>query len=231
MIEYPFVVLPDDLTHLLKVNMQSTSKGFGGIKSYVIERPGMTRLVQDGFADIDPQGRVEHIIKAVGWFGMRDRLANIYLTKLFTGNFPEKAPENYIDDILVFEDKFKAHTVDGFSRAFLLAFYLKYSLVELDSASLMDKSCEDLVATSDLVALTKLARSRVIKIDWLLLVLNHFVTFLSVERCTDELKKKGRFDSLWESLDEDQKELMTSNLMAYGASIQDSELFVSDFIK
>lgn len=230
MIEYPFVVLPDDFTHLLKANMQSTSKGFGGLKTYVLERPDLSRLVQKGFVDIDPQGRVERIIKAVGWFGMRDRLANIYLTKLFTGKFPEEPPQQFLTETLEFEEKLKTQTVDGYSRSFLLAFYLRYALVELKNTKAA-KDFESMIFTSDLTSLMKLARSRVVKIDWLLIVLNHFISFLGKEVCERELEKSSQFDKLWMALSTEQKELMTSNLLAYGAAIQDSEIFVSDFVK
>lgn len=230
MTEYPFVVLPDDFTHLLKANMQSTSKGFGGLKTYVLERPDLSRLVQKGFVDIDPEGRVERIIKAVGWFGMRDRLANIYLTKLFTGKFPEKAPSNFLGEILKFEEKMKNQTVDGYSRAFLLGFYLRYALVEL-KASRPEESLDNMISTSNLLSLMKLSRSRVVKIDWLLLVLSHFVSFIGKETCENQLQKSSQFDTLWKILSNEQKELMTSNLLAYGAAIQDSEIFVSDLVK
>lgn len=230
MIEYPFVVLPDDFTHLLKVNMQSTSKGFGGLKAYVLERPDLARLVQNGFVDIDPQGRVERIIKAVGWFGMRDRLANIFLTKLFTGKFPERAPANFLVEVLEFEEKVKSQTVDGYSRAFLLAFYMRYALAELKSSQ-TKHTFDEMLFTNDLISLMKIARSRVVKIDWLLLVLNHFVAFLGKDFCARELEKSSRFDTLWKALSLEQKELMTSNLLAYGAAIQESEIFVSDLIK
>jgi hypothetical protein len=209
--------------------MQSTSKGFEGLKTYVLERADLARLVQKSFVDIDPEGRVERIIKAVGWFGMRDRLANIYLTKLFTGSFPEGPPENFLTDILKFEDRSKKQTVDGYSRAFMLAFYFRYALTELKGPH-SNENLHEMIYVDDLMSLMKISRSRVVKIDWLLLVLNHFVSFLGKDRCEHELRKSAQFDALWDSLNEDQKELMTSNLLAYAASVQDSELFVSDFI-
>ena len=226
MIHFPFALLPDGFTHLLRANMQSTSKGFTGLKDYFIQRPDMSYLLKHCFQDIDESGNVDRIMKAVGWFGMRDRLASIYLHRLEHGSYPKGAPENLCEDILKFEEQFKRFTVDGYSRVFLLAFYVKFMLKD-------QKKSQEFVDYLEAPALFKClqaGKSRAIKIDWLCVILYHFNVFLGPEECVEHLKKGTTFHNLWAKLSEDQQMNMTQAMMAYGAAINEPDLFVSDLI-
>jgi hypothetical protein len=224
---FPFTFLPDDFTHLLRINMQSTSKGFTGLKDYFLQRPDMSFLLKHCFQDIDESGNVDRIMKAVGWFGMRDRLANIYLYRLEHGSFPRSAPENYCEDILKFEDQFKRFTVDGYSRAFLLAFYLKFMLADSKST----QHFLNYLQAPALLSFLSAGKSRAIKIDWLCVILFHFHQFLGEELCLLQLKKGSTFQALWKELKENQQIELTQNLLAYGAAINEPDLFVSDLIQ
>lgn len=226
MFHFPYALLPDGFTHLLRVNMQSSSKGFTGLKDYFIQRPDMSYLLKNCFQDIDESGNVDRIMKAVGWFGMRDRLASIYLYRLENGSYPKNSPGNTCEDILKFEEQFKRHTVDGYSRVFLLAFYAKFMLKDQKNT----RPFFDYLEAESLLKCLQAGKSRAIKIDWLCVTLFHFNHFFGYEQCVEYLKKGTSFKNLWTKLSDEQQMSMTQSMMAYGAAINEPDLFVSDLI-
>lgn len=227
MIHFPFALLPDDFTHLLKVNMQSSSKNFLELKQYFMTKPDMTFLLKNCFQDIDEAGNVDRIMKAVGWFGMRDRLANIYLHRLEHGVFPKAPPENECADILLFEDEFKRFTVDGYSRLFLLAFYLKFTLKDQK----IKTHFREVITADEMMKCFVSGKSRIIKIDWMVVILSHFVSFFGIELCLTHLKNGNSFSELWKQLEEKQQRILTANLLSYGAAINEPDIFISDLIQ
>jgi hypothetical protein len=75
-------------------------------------------------------------------------------------------------------------------------------------------------------ALLKLSQGRSERIDWLILILSHLVLSLGEKLLTSALVSGKKFDELYALLPAEDQEQMHRNLLAYGASIQEPDLFL-----
>lgn len=226
--EYHFANLPDDYTHLLKVNMQSSGKHFSELQSYIVERKGMYLLFQQVFRDIDKSGNVDKVLKSAGWHGIRDRFSCLYLENLINGEYPSSIKTGNCYGILGFEDLLKPFAIGGYSRAFLLGFYLKVSSIE---RNLIGKSTSaQNFQINDVLEILKLSSARTVKIDLLVILIKHFIFFLGLEKLKMLIKDGVKYQEIYSLLDDEQKLLMSNNFLAYGSSINEKEIFIMEHI-
>lgn len=228
MLDLQTMRLPDYFTLLLRINMQSSGKNFASLDRYVYERAHFRSLVSRYFSDVDPKVRIPSIVKSLGWHGFRDRLANIFLEKMMSGKFPQHTKLDHVKEILEFEERVKKYTVDGYSRSFLLAFYLKSYLIWEMSEGGGLAEFDQFQILSDVGQALELNGSRAIKIDWIILSLCLYSKFLGQDILVKELKSGKKFSELFQLLDDNQKRDKISNMLSYGASIGEQELFTSD---
>lgn len=227
MLAYEYVSLPDLFTRLLRRNMQSTSTSFQELKSYFLEYKEAQIILKQVFVDIDEQGNIDRLIKAIGWNGIRDRLAHAYLYKMSHGHFSHNYDPLLISDILQLEQKLKRYTVDGYSRAFLFAFYLKIMLINL-RVTKTDESIASIIRYEDLIDLLEYNKSRIIKIDWIIILLHHLREFFGHEQTKIWMKEGNDWNFYYQKMSDDQKEVFVSNMLSYGSSINEADFFTSD---
>lgn len=225
MLSYPNVDMPDAFTFLLRSNMQSSGKVFTQLQLYVARKPELNALVTRCFRGIDPELRVEAIIKSLGWHGFRDHLAALYIERARLGYYPKKLDAGAVQEIIHFEEKLKDHTVQGHSRAFLLGFYLKLLLLSTSQKEPTAK-LHDLLIRDEVVAHLEYARGRSIKIDFVLLILQHLNQFLGKEELSKNLRAQKTYEELYQKLTTNQKQVVVRNLLAYGSSIGENDIFL-----
>lgn len=225
MLSYPNVVMPDAFTYLLRSNMQSSGKLFGQLQLYVAKRADLQALVTRCFRGIDPELRVEAIIKSLGWHGFRDHLAALYIERAKHGHYPLKLDAAPVLEIIHFEEKLKDFTVQGHSRAFLLAFYLKLMLLSASQRTPNTK-LHDLLVREEVLAHLKYAPGRTIKIDFVLLLLQHFDHFFGRDTLAEYLMAQKSYEELYRKLSVEQKKILVQNLLSYGSSIGETEIFL-----
>lgn len=226
--EYPFVNLPDHFTSLLCVNMQSSGKNFNGLAVYISERKGFLTQFLRLFSDIDTSGNIDKIVKSLGWHGVRDRLACLYIENLINGEFPDTVTPGNCYGILGFEDRLKPHSIGGFSRGFLLGFYLKIASIELSLKG--DSSANQLMDMEEVFEVLALSNARTVQIDILALLIKHLIFFLGKDEIIEGINSGKKYKDFYKLLSDTQQSLLMSNLLSYGASINEKELFVSDLI-
>ena len=143
------------------------------------------------FKDIDPDGFLGKIISIAGWIGIRNRLAAVYIEYTMTGRFPDIANLNLVSDILNIENKLRHFTPVGFSRAFLLGFYAKMSLVKIKKLNDTDNLIPDLVPLmikDEHIEFMKYSKTKSMRIDWVMLQLIQFDHFQLVNKFLHRLK-------------------------------------------
>jgi len=227
-LEYPFVNLPDHFTALLCVNMQSSGKNFNGLDVYFSERKALKLQFFKLFSDIDNSGNIDKVVKSLGWHGVRDRFACLYIENLINGEFPETVVSGNCYGLLGFEDKLKAHSIGGFSRGFLLGFYLKMASLELSLKG--DSSANQLMEMDDVYDVLALSNARTVKIDLLALLIKHLIFFLGKQEIMEGITGGKKYKDFYELLSDTQKSLLMNNFLSYGSSINEKELFVSNLI-
>jgi len=227
--KYPALKMPDFFTRLLKVNMQSSGQHFVGLQKYILDNQSFTALVELGLKDIDKDLHIERIIKALGWHGFRDRIATMFIYKEVNGDYPRHIPQNGVYGLLTFEDKVKPYTIAGYSRAFLLGFYQKLMLLHLNKTNPNEKH-DNFLIDDTIIALLRFSNSRAVNVDWLLIVLKHFTVFLGYEKLENYLKSGVSYEDLFSLVTKEQRQLVMDNLLSYGSSINDAEIFYSQTI-
>ena len=227
MIHFPFISLPEYFTRLLVSNIQNSTQTNTNLELYINEHREFNAMIKKIFRDIDPDGFLGKILSISGWTGVRNRMAAVYLEHAMTGKFPDQANLNLVSDIINVENKLRHFTQPGFSRAFLLAFYAKMSLIHVRKLS-DSRELSPLTIKDEHIELMKFSKSKSVRIDWLMIELIQFENFFGLERLTELLKSQTRYEALFSLLTEDEQAQMISNCLTYGASINDQEIFIGD---
>lgn len=221
----PYVLMPDQFTYLLRANMTSNGPLYRDIHQYFYQRRGLHELVQANFSEIDPYGSADKLVKALGWQGFRNRLAAIYLNYMWSGRYDGSQAQDLIQEVVAIEEILQNYGVQNYSRGFLLGFYLKSA--EVSGLELDEKwRPSHLLADEELRGMLKAMGSRVIKIDWLILQLLHFRSYLGFKKLAQMLNRACSYAEIYGELDIEQREEMASNMLVYGASIGESEIFI-----
>ncbi|MDC1174800.1 hypothetical protein OAT67_05375 [Bacteriovoracaceae bacterium] len=223
MIELSFVNLPDAFTYLLRSNMQSSGKTYSGLRSYLNVNKGLKGIIEKSFKDIDRDCRFDRIINSLGWLGLRDRLAAIFLEHLHHGFFPHEVSLVQISPVLNFENKLKNSNIEGFSRAFMLGFYLSFVYHE-NVKDILDELVDDKV-----LEFLKNDCKKNQKLDVFLISLYYFRQFLG-DDIFKLLRQGTSYQEIFFNLGENEQRIMTKNLLGYKASINEDDLFVDQTI-
>jgi hypothetical protein len=227
MFNLPYVSLPEHFTKLLVSNIQNSTANNTNLEMYISENGELNALVKKIFRDIDADGFLGKILSISGWNGIRNRLAAVYIEYAMTGKFPETANLSLVTDIINIENKLRHFTPAGFSRAFLLGFYAKMSLVQIkkmDEAKLFTP----LIIRDEHIEFMKWSKGKSTRIDWLMLELIQYDHFLGTDRMNTLLQNGSRYDSLFSLLSATEQRTAIENYLTYGASINDTEIFLTD---
>lgn len=215
----PFVNMPDYYNRLLVSNIQNTTQTNTNLEIYIADHPHLNHLIKRIFKDIDADGFVGKILAVNGFVGIRNRLASAYIEHRASGTFPEAVNQTLVQEALQLEHHWRHFTPQGYSRAFMLGFYLKLASMENKTSSMLfqDRHIEYM----------KISKGKSVRIDWLMLLILHFDYFLGFDRYMNALQSQMSFDALLALLADDERTLMLSNLLAYASSIQDLDFFTS----
>lgn len=82
-----------------------------------------------------------------------------------------------------------------------------------------------MIINKDLIDLLKFSKARSQYPDWMLLLLYHFDNFFGREKLTEFLKTSTPYEKIYEQLTHDQKASLCLNLLAYGYSINEPDIF------
>lgn len=225
MINLPYISLPEHFTRLLVSNIQNSTANNTNLELYIHENKELNALVRKIFRDIDPDGFLAKIISISGWLGIRNRLAAVYIEYAMTGYFPESANLSLVTDIINIENKLRHFTPIGFSRAFLLGFYAKMSLVQVKRSAAHKTP---LIIKDQHFEFMKWSKTKSLRIDWLMLQLIQYEHFLGTERMNSLLQAESRYESLFALLSSEEQKEMIDNCLVYGASINDGDIFLND---
>ena len=228
--QFPFIQLPEYFTTMLKSNMQSRGMVY---YHFIQNNPELFQLSQN-FLKIEkkPGQMLSDALKSMGWPLFRDQLAHVLLHFNLYGEYPMASVQNcrLSQDLAHFEQTTADYATGGYSRSYLLAFYLKmvdYLLkrerreVVEEYSSLIDESLIDLLSYSNI---------KITKIDWVLLILTHFDHYLQRDYLSTLLEKKTRFSEIYNDLSKEQKNHMMSNLITYGYAISEVDMFSTIFV-
>lgn len=227
----PAIKMPDYFTRLLRGNMQPAGDLFRFLGVYFQDCSSLNALTLYSFADIDPQARIDFFIKNLGWHGLRNRLTSLFLHYAEFGYFPTTTFPERVEPLVKLEELYKNSCVANFSRVFLLAFYLE--LIPYDENHPKDHAVAipNLKVVEELFPLfSRFSKSKVVKLDIIILIVLHLISFLGREEVEKALAKGLSYHDILKKITPVQNELLVANMLNYGASVGEEEIFCSRMV-
>lgn len=222
-LHFPFVNLPQEFVTLLKSNLSVTSSP-APILEVIRSNRALVSILETAFQEFDTGRGLEKIIMALGWSNFRERMASVYIYKSLYGDYPSKTDMELVEEIKSLESRFTGHSVNSFSRLFLLGFYLKLANLEIQHRE--DNKFLEMKIPVEIGPMLKLSQGRSARIDWLVLILLHLNADLGEKMLMHYLVAGKKFEELYVLMSKEAQEIMSQNLLAYGASIQEPEVFL-----
>lgn len=226
-LQFPHVVLPSEFILLLKGNFPATTTS-SSIFETLKSSTAMHMVMIKGFKEFDDGRGLEKTINALGWANFRDRLASLYVYKAIHGIFPSKTSMELIDDIKLLEMRFESHGVHSFSRIFLLGLYLRLANLQIQKRE--KNNYIEIIIPNQIESLLRLSQVRAEKIDWLILILFHFNIALGDKKVMSLISDGKNFNDIYSFLSTDSRQTMMNNLLSYGASIEENDIFLYEKI-
>lgn len=229
MIHLPAIVLPTELISLLR-EPGSTATGLDSPVSKMLRKsPGTSLVLERAFQEFNEHKvGLEKIFVTLGWAHFRDRMTSVFLFKALHGTFPDKTDMDLIDEVKRFESRFQDKGISGQSRLFLLGTYFKFFNIYLSQRDDGATTSVTLPASVDTVLALSQVRSD--RADWLILLCWHFDAYFQTAPLIQMLKGGATYQTLFGQLTKTQQQQMISNLLSYGASIQESDPFLFERI-
>lgn len=220
----PFVPLPEEFVTLLKTNLSvltSPSQVFTVIR----RNKALYFLLESTFAEFDDGRGLEKTMMALGWPNFKERVASLFVYKARYGSYPAATDLKLVEDIIAFEQQFHGQSVNSVSRLFLLGFYLK--LANIQRGQRENSDYQEIRIPEELSAILKLSQGRSEKIDLLILIVFHLYESLG-PGLREALATSKTFEEIVTLMPTEDRESMSSNLLAYTASIKEQDLFLYD---
>lgn len=218
----PYVNLPNEFVTLLKSNLV-VSESPAPIFDVIRPNRALYSILDKAFSEFNDGRGLEKVMLALGWPNFRERMASVYVFKATYGRFPSRTDMALVEDLKNLEGRFVDQTVHSYSRLFLLGFYLKFANF---STKALSGIMGTLAVPAELDAIIKLSPARSERIDWLILMTWHMTEALGHSVFVNALSSGKTFDRIYDMMDSDSKAFMNQNLLAYSASIQDSETYL-----
>lgn len=221
------VRLPNEFISLLKMKVTITNSP-SPIFDIIKPNKAIYCILEKAFKEFDDGKGLEKTMMALGWANFRDRMASLYIYKLIYGSFPKVTSMDLVEEIKQIEIRFASHGVHSHSRAFLLGFYLKMS--NIDSQLRDHNKFIEIKIPEELGNFLKFSFGRSEKIDWLILIIMLFLNGLGEKMLMNALIAGKKFDEIYQLLSPEFRENMIQNLLAYGASIGEQDIFLYEKI-
>ncbi|MBT3236718.1 MAG: hypothetical protein HN353_12250 [Bdellovibrionales bacterium] len=228
MIKFPAQRLPDYFTLLLRGDVPTINNGWERLDSLAYNtNSAFYAIVSKFFCQIDPQVRVKEIVKILGWHRFRNQLATLFIHYQQYGSYPDQLEMDLSSDLTIFEEKIRDYTLPDNSRAFLLAFYLSMSSLSLQDGN---EGNTHLIIPERTLALLSHFNRRIERVDWVIILLIHFNEFLGEENILRLLQDGASYQEIYQMLANREKRILLGNLLSYGFSINESDVFINDVI-
>ena len=229
MIHLPAIVMPTELITLLKEPNAAMTGLDSPFSRMARKSPGTVLILERALTEFNEHNiGLEKIFVTLGWSHFRDRMTSVYLFKALNGAFPDKTDMDIVDEVKSFETRYRDKGITGQSRLFLLGLYLKFYNIYLSQRE--DGASGGVSVPINVDRILGVSQVRTDRPDWLILVCWHFEAYFQVTPLLEMLKHGATYQTLFAQLTKGQQQQMISNLLSYGASIQESDPFLFERI-
>jgi hypothetical protein len=221
----PHVILPNEFVSLLKTNLSVVSTP-APVFDVIRPNNAIYMTLEKAFQEFDDGRGLEKTMIALGWQNFRERMGSIYIYKAIHGQFPNQTSMDLLEEIKDLEDRFVNHSVHGFSRVFLLGFYLRLANIQIQRRE--NNKYLELKIPEEVGSFLRLSQGRSEKLDWLILIIMHLLQAFGDKLLMNAFLSGKKFDELYALLSPELRKNMMDNLLAYGASIGEQDVFIYD---
>lgn len=222
-LNFPPVILPKEFVQLLKMNL--SANGAAQIFDVLRNNRGLMDVLDIAFREFNDGRGLEKTMIALGWANFRDRFASIYVYKAIHGKYPLKTDMGLVEEIQRFETTYSEMSVSGQSRAFLLGFYLKLAQIRTQELE-KNKFLELRLPDESIIPVLRISQARAEKIDWMILTTFHISEAIGEKALAGAIMSGKGFDEIYRMMDDESRRIMHDNLLSYGMSIQEPEMFL-----
>ncbi len=219
-----YVKLPQEFVTLLKSNLSGQVEP-SAVFNILRPNKALYSMLEKSFKHLDDGRGLEKTMLAQGWNNFRNRVASLYVSKAIYGHYPLKTDMSLVEDLIQFEQEFQGHGVQSNSRIFLLGFYLKLAQLNLQQVE-GNRFFEIEISKSSVLKALKLTQGRSQRLDLLILTLSHLVQGLGEKTLTNAVVQGKSFSDIYDSMADRDRKLMHDNLLAYGSSIAEDDIFL-----
>lgn len=223
--QLPHIILPKEFVSLLKTNLSVVSTP-APVFDVIRPNQAIYMTLEKAFQEFDDGRGLEKTMIALGWQNFRERMGSLYVYKAIHGHYPIRTSMDLMDEVKDLENRFVNHSVQGFSRVFLLGFYLK--LANIQTQRRENNKFLELKIPEEIGSFLRLSQGRSERIDWLILIIMHLLSGLGDKLLMNALVSGKKFDDLYAVLAPELRKNMLDNLLAYGASIGEQDIFTYD---
>jgi hypothetical protein len=223
LLKLPYVKLPAEFVTLLKSNI-SVSNSAAPVFDILKTNKSIYLLLQGALKEFDDGRGVEKILLALGWENFRERLASMYIFREIHGQYPAKTSMELVEDIKMLETLYSSHGVHTYSRLFLLGFYLRIADIQVKKKNESDLT--DFRVPFEMGPFLRLSQGRTERTDWLILTLWHLMLGLGEKNLLGALSAGKKFEEIYNMLSLRDRHKMNENFLAYGASINEDDIFL-----
>lgn len=209
------VAIPEQFVRILVTDMQSNYPFL--FKREALVREDFKLELEMAIRLEEKEFTLEQMLLGLNFKRARDRLGSLYLHHHREKSFPLAIDETLMLPITILEKRFAPFTVEGYSRDYLLFYYLHLE----NKLSMVEESIKH-----GLIDLLKSAPKKVIEIDLLILLLMHAINFLGFDE-TKNLVKSKDYSNLIHHFNEDQRTLYHRNMISYLYSINARDLLTA----
>lgn len=227
MIHLPALVLPGEYIALLKVPTPASGTGLP-VVDMLRKTPALYLVMERAFQEFNEHKiGLEKIASTLGWSNFRDRMASVYIFKALHGTFPDKTEMELVQQAIDLEARFTDKSVTGTSRIFMLGMYFRFLNIYI---SMRDDGTPEVTIPPTVEKILAMRNIKTDRPDWLLLLCWHLESFLGFAQLTSFIDSGLSWPQIYQKLNQNQQFHLVSNLLSYGASIQEDDPFLYERI-
>jgi hypothetical protein len=225
-VEFTEIHLPEEFVRLLQHQSKSQTEGAPKTTKFLEQYPSLKNLAMRTLEEFDPKkARLEVIINTLGWHSFRDRLAAVFIQKKIEGHYSFQSDIKLVSDVVALEERLLKHSVLSMPNSFFISLYFKFLSLEAENSNGRIEDLPFYNRIEQSISLLPRLKSRVVKIDWLLLQLIHFNEYIDQEKIAKKIES-GKYDDLYGLLSSRQKSEMINNLLSYGYALGDKDSLI-----
>lgn len=223
-----FTRVPRSIAWLCCANLQllqSGKKGYGLVVDTFQKDPAARQLMARALPTGKGKPSLEAQLTGYGIKGFRDRLGELYLARLETGEFPDAPELERILEVREFEQRYESFSTMRDFRVFMLGFYLKAR--DLENVVLRGQVTNWISPPLEVDEMLAVGGGKTPKLDWLIVALSSLVKIMGAQKVKSALTEgHGEALRLIQGLDDKGKMIFFNDTASYGHAIGETDFFL-----